>query len=186
MRLILVRHPAPQLSSGICYGRSDVAVASHEKEKARTSLRHSLPPNIPIYASPLLRCADLAQQLAEDLPASALQLDARLAEMDFGAWEMQSWQTIPRTEIDAWAADMVHYRPGGGENVLDMVTRIQAFQHDLLREQHAEAILICHAGTMRLLSALQARLSLEETAMLGATSAHKIGYGATMTVIFDD
>ncbi|WP_300753171.1 histidine phosphatase family protein [Janthinobacterium sp.] len=186
MRLILVRHPAPQVSSGICYGRSDVAVAPEEREKVLASLRHSLPPNIPIYTSPLLRCADLAQQLAEDLPASTLHIDARLAELDFGNWEMLSWETIPRAEIDAWAADMAHYRPGGGENVLDMTARILAFLHDLLREQHAEAILICHAGTIRLLCALQRGLSLEETAALAASSAHKIGYGAAMTVIFDD
>jgi alpha-ribazole phosphatase len=184
MRLILVRHPAPQVSSGMCYGRSDVAVASHEREKVRASLRHSLPPNIPIYTSPLLRCLDLARELAEDLPASALHIDSRLAEMDFGDWEMQPWQSIPRAEIDAWAADMVHYRPGSCENVLTMATRIQAFLHDLLREQHAEAILICHAGTIRLLSALQEGLSLEETALLAATSAHKIDYGATVIAHF--
>ncbi|MFM2088063.1 MAG: hypothetical protein RLZZ237_2932 [Pseudomonadota bacterium] len=184
MRLMLVRHPAPQVASGMCYGRSDVAVASHEREKVRTSLRHSLPPNIPIYTSPLLRCLDLARELAEDLPASALHIDTRLAEMDFGDWEMQPWNAIPRAEINAWAADMVHYRPGSGENVLAMATRLQAFLHDLLREQHGVAILICHAGTIRLLSALQEGLSLEETALLAATSAHKIGYGATITVNF--
>ncbi|MFZ4877244.1 histidine phosphatase family protein [Janthinobacterium sp. Mn2066] len=184
MRLILVRHPAPQVSSGICYGSSDVAVAHHEREKVRTSLRHRLPPHIPVYTSPLLRCLDLAQQLAEDLSASALHLDTRLAEMDFGTWEMRPWHTIPRTEIDAWAADLAHYRPGGGENVLGMATRLQAFQHDLLREQHGVAILICHAGTIRLLTALQARLSLEETALLAASSAHKIDYGTTTVINF--
>ena len=186
MRLILVRHPAPQVAPGICYGRSDVAVTPDEREKIRTSLKQDLPANLPIYTSPLLRCLDLAQQLVEDLAASALHVDARLAEMDFGDWEMQPWEAIPRAEIDAWAADMVYYRPGCGENVMLMATRVLAFVHDLLREQHAEAILICHAGTMRLLCALQAGLSLEETALLAATSAHKIDYGATMTVIFDD
>lgn len=184
MRLILVRHPAPQLASGICYGRSDVMVAPQELQQVCASLKQSLPANLPIYTSPLLRCQDLAHQLAAELPASALYIDARLAEMDFGDWEMRSWDVIPRTEIDAWAANMAHYRPGGGENVMAMATRLQAFLHDLLREQHAQAILICHAGTIRLLSALQARFSLEETALLAATSAHKIGYGATITIDF--
>lgn len=184
MRLILVRHPAPQLASGICYGRSDVAVAPQELQQVCASLKQSLPTHTPIYTSPLLRCLDLAHQLARDLPASALYIDARLAEMDFGDWEMRPWETIPRLEIDAWAANMAHYRPGGGENVMTMATRLQAFLHDLLREQHAQAILVCHAGTIRLLSALQAGLSLEETALLAATSAHKIGYGTAMTVNF--
>lgn len=184
MRLILVRHPAPHIASGICYGRSDVAVAPEEMSKVRAALQSSLPAGVPLYASPLRRCADLAAALKQDLPASALRFDARLAEMDFGAWEMRPWQAIAREEIDAWAADMVHYRPGGGENVLSMANRIDAFLHDLLREPHATAVILCHAGTIRLLCALQAGLPLEETALLAATSAHKIAYGATISLDF--
>jgi alpha-ribazole phosphatase len=130
------------------------------------------------------RCASLAEALAQDLPSFALCFDARLAEMDFGAWEMQPWHAIARTEIDAWAADLAWHRPGGGENVLAMAARVDAFLGDLLREQHEIAIIICHAGTIRLLSALQARLPLEETALLAAHSAHKIAYGATVVVDF--
>ena len=184
MRLILVRHPAPQVTSGTCYGRSDVAVALHEMAKVRASMQVALPAGVPLYASPLRRCAELAAALAHELPASGLHFDARLAEMDFGAWEMQPWHAIPRADIDAWAADMAHYRPGGGENVLAMATRIDAFLHDLLREPHETAVIICHAGTIRLLCALHAGLPLEETALLAATSAHKIAYGAAISLDF--
>jgi len=65
-----------------------------------------------------------------------------------------------------------------------MAARVDAFLGDLLREQHEAAVIICHAGTIRLLSALQARLPLEETALLAARSAHKIAYGATVVVDF--
>ncbi|MGK5081470.1 histidine phosphatase family protein [Janthinobacterium sp. HLX7-2] len=184
MRLILVRHPSPQVTSGTCYGRSDVVVAPHEMAAVRASLQASLPAHVPVYASPLRRCADLARVLAQDLPASTLIYDKRLAEMDFGSWEMRPWHAIARQNIDAWAANMAHYRPGGGENVLAMAARVEAFLHDLLREQHETVVIICHAGTIRLLSALQAGLPLEETALLAATSAHKIAYGATVVVDF--
>lgn len=184
MRLILVRHPTPQVTSGTCYGRSDVAVAPHELATVRASLQATLPAHVPLYASPLRRCADLATALAQDLSASALRFDARLAEMDFGAWEMQPWHAIARAEIDAWAADVAWYRPGGGENVLAMAARVDAFLGDLLREQHETVVIVCHAGAIRLLSALQARLPLEETALLAAHSAHKIAYGATVVVDF--
>ncbi|MNM34304.1 putative phosphoserine phosphatase 2 [compost metagenome] len=184
MRLILVRHPAPHIDNGICYGRSDVAVAPEEMAKIRIALQTALPAHVPLYASPLRRCTELASSLARELPASGLQLDARLAEMDFGSWEMQPWHAIARAEIDAWAADMAHYRPGGGENVLAMATRVAAFLRDLLREQHATAVIVCHAGTIRLLCALQAGLPLEETALLAASSAHKIAYGAALSIDF--
>ena len=47
-----------------------------------------------------------------------VRLDARLVELDFGSWEMHHWDTIPRAQIDAWAADVALYRPGDGESVL--------------------------------------------------------------------
>jgi len=184
MRLILVRHPMPDVASGVCYGSSDVAVAPHILAAAHASLRASLPPHLPLYTSPLSRCATLAASLAGDLAASQFTHDARLAEMDFGSWEFRAWQDIERGEIDAWALDLAHYRPGGGENVLAMARRIAAFLDELLREQHAAVIIICHAGTIRLLSALQAGLPLAQTALLAASSAHKIAYGAVVTLDF--
>lgn len=184
MRLILIRHPAPQVTDGTCYGRSDVAVAPHEMSRVRASLLATLPAGVPLYASPLRRCADLATLLAQDLPATALHLDTRLAEMDFGTWEMRPWHAIARAEIDAWAADVAYYRPGGGENVVAMAARVDAFLGELLREQHETAVIICHAGTIRLLSALQTGLSLEDTALLAARSAHKIAYGAALSLDF--
>ena len=184
MKLILVRHPAPDIANGICYGSSDVAVAPHILAAARAALRGSLPTHLPMYTSPLSRCAALASTLAGDLQASRLTHDARLMEMDFGNWELRAWQDIERPRIDAWALDLAHYRPGGGENVLAMATRVAAFLDELLREQHAAAIVICHAGTIRLLSALQAGLPLAETSLLAASSAHKIAYGAVVTLDF--
>ncbi len=65
-----------------------------------------------------------------------------------------------------------------------MATRVAAFLDELLREQHAAVIIICHAGTIRLLSALQAGLPLAQTALLAASSAHKIAYGAMVDARF--
>ena len=101
MRLILVRHPTPQVTSGTCYGRSNVAVAPHEMATVRARLQATLPAGVPLYTSPLRRCAGLATALAQDLPPTALHLAARLAEMDFGAWEMQPWHAIARADIEA-------------------------------------------------------------------------------------
>ena len=66
MKLILVRHPAPDVAKGICYGSSDVAVTPHNTAASCAHLLDSLPANIPLYTSPLSRCAILAQMLARD------------------------------------------------------------------------------------------------------------------------
>ncbi len=97
MRLILVRHPQPEVASGICYGSSDVAVAPHILAAARASLRASLPPHLPLYTSPLSRCAGAGvSSWRDDLQASRYTHDARLMEMDFGGWELRAWHDIER------------------------------------------------------------------------------------------
>jgi alpha-ribazole phosphatase len=103
--------------------------------------------------------------------------DARLAEMNFGRWEMQSWDDIPRAEVDAWAADLLHYRPGGAECVLEVAQRVAAVIDDLRQAGTLEALLVCHAGTIRLLSAMRAGLALEQAALDAARQPHRIAYG---------
>ena len=172
MTLILVRHPQPLVAPGICYGSTDLAVAPEQLEQTLAMLR--LPSDLPIYSSPLRRCAELAARLTP-----SPHYDARLAEMHFGDWEMQPWDAIPRAAIDAWAADTVNYRPGGGESVLQMAQRISAF-HTALQGQ--SAIVVCHAGAIRLLTACHAGLAPAEMARQAAQSAHQIPYGSTLTL----
>jgi alpha-ribazole phosphatase len=176
--VILVRHPQPLVAPGVCYGRTDLAVAPERLEQTLTALRTSLPAGLPLYASPMRRCAELAARLSQ-----APIYDERLVEMDFGAWEMQPWDAIPRADIDAWAEDVVHYQPGGGESVLRMAERIAAFHADLQRQQPGgDAIIICHAGAMRLLAARHAGLAPAEMALHAARAAHNIPYGSTLVL----
>lgn len=176
MQLILVRHPQPLVAPGVCYGRTDLAVAPEQLEQTRAALQATLPHGLPLYSSPLRRCAELAARLS---PTPIY--DARLAEMDFGSWEMQPWDDIPRAAIDAWAGDVVYYQPGGGESVLRMAGRIAAFHADLQRQLgDGSAIVVCHAGAMRLLAACHGGMGPEEMAVHAAQVAHNIPYGATL------
>ena len=176
--MILVRHPQPLVAPGVCYGRTDLAVAPEQLEQTLAALRTSLPAGLPLYSSPLRRCAELAARLS---PAPIY--DERLVEMDFGAWEMQPWDAIPRAAIDAWADDMIHYQPGGGESVLHMAERIATFHADLQRQRSStDVIIICHAGTIRLLSACHAGLAPAAMALHAAQAAHNIPYGSTLVL----
>lgn len=185
MRVILIRHPRPAIAPGLCYGSSDIPCASSELrlETARVlaelaALEPPLPPGIPLLSSPLQRCAALAQQL----PGSSLSYDARLAEISFGEWEMQPWDGIAREEIDAWAADVIGYRPGGGESVLEMAARVNAFDVELRQSRHQCVIVVCHAGTMRLLAACRPGLPLEDIAAQAAATSHSIPYGGILVL----
>jgi alpha-ribazole phosphatase len=173
MRITLIRHPQPQVAAGVCYGSTDLAVAREQRDQVLAALAGMLPAGAPLYSSPLRRCAELAERIGSAPPI----YDARLAEMHFGAWEMQRWDDIPRTEIDAWAADLIHYHPGGGESVLQMATRIADFYASLRADSLADTVIVCHAGTMRLLMARHAGLAPTAMALRAASTPHSITYG---------
>ena len=182
LRLYLVRHPKPSVAPAMCYGASDVAVSNDAIQAALDALAGVLPAGVPVFSSPLQRCTALATPLAASLGAGAPSLDARLAEMDFGDWEMRSWDAIERAEINAWAADLTGYRPGSGENVLAVGRRVIGFLDDLLKTRQPSAIVICHAGTIRLLLAWQNGDALCTIARRAASVAHEIAYGQMLVL----
>lgn len=143
MRLFLIRHPMPEVAAGTCYGRTDLALAADPLACAQ-ELRPLLPAAAPLYSSPLERCRRLAELLHP-----APRLDARLRELDFGEWEMQAWDAIDRSALDAWAADPLHFAPPGGEAVADLRARVRDFLDELVED----AILVAHAGVMKLCAA---------------------------------
>ena len=186
MRLYLIRHPKPIVAPDTCYGSSDLAIAPQEHARVSEALISTLPKGIPIYSSPLRRCAELAQAIADALGCAPVIFDARLVEMHFGDWELRAWSDISRMEIDAWASDMVAYRPGGGESVIQMAQRVRAFHDDLLRQRIECAIVVCHAGTIRLSLACQRGLSLAEMASHAAQTPHSIAFGEVLALDLQD
>lgn len=141
MILHLIRHPKPLIEPGICYGQLDIPAENPEPLVA--GLCQQLPPDIPVWTSPLLRCRTLAEALHP-----APQCDERLMEMNFGEWEGRPWDEVPRAELDAWAADVMTYAPPGGESAQQVLARTLDF---LLENPSPEIAVVTHAGVIRLL-----------------------------------
>lgn len=177
MRLYLIRHGKPEAEIGICYGSSDLPVCEREQLRVAKALLPALPHGVPVFTSPLQRCRILAESIAAETDASGVSQDSRLAEIHFGDWEMRTWEEIPREEIDAWAADVVHYQPGKGESVLNVATRVRQFYDDLRSSGVVEAIAVCHAGTIRLLQQCLAHALPENIALHAGGVRHSIRYG---------
>jgi len=158
VELILIRHPQPEVAAGVCYGSSDIPALATALADGHVSLAAQLAPALAagarLYSSPLQRCTALASVLGD------FATDARLAEMDFGAWELRPWSDIPHEEVNAWASNLLDYRPGGGETVREVAARVQSFL-DQLRH---DAIIVCHAGTIRLMAAIAAGEPLQQAA----------------------
>lgn len=151
MKVTLIRHTALQVPNGVCYGQSDVDVAASFIEELGT-LRAKLTDTrfTCIYSSPLQRCAKLAIALQHGEPV----LDARLAELHFGDWEMQAWDDIPRDVFDEWAHNYAHIAPPNGETFSQMQQRALGFLAEA-QTQHAgqEITVVTHGGVIRALIA---------------------------------
>jgi hypothetical protein len=62
-----------------------------------------------------------------------------LIEMNFGDWQGLGWDAISREQLDAWAADLWNYRPGGGNGRL----------RELRKSDPQCVIAVTHAGVIR-------------------------------------
>lgn len=146
MPVILVRHTRPDVGKGICYGRSDIDVASTFPAEAAEVVA-SLGKADRLVTSPLQRCRKLADYIAA-VTGLAVTADERLQEMDFGRWEGCRWSDVERAELDAWANDFMHARPHGGESVAMLTART----HAVLAEYRAgdeRCVLVTHAGVIK-------------------------------------
>ena len=153
MKLWLIRHAQPLIDAGVCYGATDVAADTQATALAAQALANELPVDGVMQASPLQRCERLAQEVRALRPDLTYQTDARLREMDFGAWEGQRWDAISPEAYDAWTADFFGHRFGGRESVAEFMGRI-ALAWDEFQSQGQDRVWITHAGVIRAVSLL--------------------------------
>ena len=146
MALIVLRHTRPERAEGLCYGRTDLPLgADFEAEADRLSAE--LPKVSRILSSPLSRCRRLAERLGA-ARALTVEVEPRLVEIDFGSWENRPWAALPREEIDAWADDLLHARPHGGETVAELAERVAGVL-DAALAAGERTLLVAHAGVAR-------------------------------------
>lgn len=166
MDLLLIRHPPPAVEEGVCYGCTDLPLAA-APDAAADALAARLaslgaPSPQALLTSPLGRCASVAAELGKrfGLPSGA---DARLREIDFGAWEGRRWDDIDRAALDAWAADLHHAREHGGESVAQCSARVVEWFEACRASAAERAWVLTHAGVMRIVAARALSLPLEQT-----------------------
>lgn len=148
MPILLVRHPEPDIEPGRCYGRLDIGLSRAGQDRLAPLAATLRATGIDrVLTSPARRCRALANALT---PHACV--DARLQELDFGAWEGRRWDDIERRQIDAWAADPILFAPPGGESGADLIRRIEAVCADL--RAGPACIVIAHGGPLRLMLAL--------------------------------
>ena len=158
---------APRVASAHCYGHTNWPADPALTHQAATALAHALAhelahaparglagihphPAWRLRCSTLQRCELLALDLKGLMPNLALEFDARLTELNFGAWEGLPWDRVPRAELDAWAAHFGTHRMGGhGETAHELVQRVAHAAHEAAHADPPDALWVTHAGVIR-------------------------------------
>jgi len=149
VKLLLARHPPPDIAPGICYGRLDIALRADSQAMLRAIAGQFAAHGVEkVWSSPARRCRAVA-----DATGLKLRIDPRLQELDFGTWEGLAWDAVPRAALDAWAADPENFAPPGGESGAAVLRRVRAVHADLLAAAE-DAAVIAHGGPLKLLAAL--------------------------------
>ena len=158
MDIYLIRHTAPDIPSGHCYGQHEVGLAPSWPDEF-TRLRDKLPDDWDrVYSSPWPRCRRLAQRLASD-PTE----DPRLQELHFGRWEGQAWSAIPPEELTPWMDDFVNVPCPEGESYRMLAERVDAFWKELVLLDLPQVAVVTHAGPLRALLSSALGLPLDNS-----------------------
>jgi alpha-ribazole phosphatase len=160
VELYLIRHTAPESTTGICYGRTDVPLAASAEQDIQRVVA-VLPTFEHIYSSPAQRCTRLAEALAQR-DGCALTVEPALSELDFGEWERLPWSAIPREHSDPWAADTWHRAPPGGETEQALWSRVASWYATAIAQPVSRCAIVAHGGSLRVLRCLILGLPVEQ------------------------
>ena len=145
MNVYIIRHTAPDVPQGTCYGQTDVPLKETFKTEAQ-AVKDAIPDIRfdAVYSSPLTRASKLAAFCGYPTP----RLDNRLKELNFGRWEMQMYDEIDDPYIQEWYNNFVDAPIPGGESFREMYNRIAEFLDELKQKDYQNVLIFAHGGVL--------------------------------------
>lgn len=152
------------------YGHTDIAMSTqgHAELFAAINAVHLQQPITHIASSPLMRCAQPAQEFSQatKLP---LQIIDDLKEMFFGNWDGIAFDQFDQTHWPAlhqfWDAPASAHAPAG-ETLQQFAGRIRRGWEAIANNTDAEhQLVICHGGVIRIIIALLLNMDWRNAAL---------------------
>ena len=155
-RLLLVRHGLTEWNSqGRIQGHTETQLSAVGMRQAEALGRRLAKEKIAaIYASNLTRAVITAQVIAQHhgLP---VQIEPRLCEANYGAWEgltMRELREQDPERTSAWLTEPVCVAPPGGETLEQVADRVASLLEELrARPDDEQIVLVGHGGSVRAL-----------------------------------
>lgn len=188
-RLILVRHCETERHDGpIFMGQTDVPLSKRglaDSIAAAARVRTLEPRVKTVYSSDLRRAAATAAAIAGRLGAN-MALSPGLREISLGEWDgrpiADMADAFPK-EYEKRGANLLTYKPQGGENFYDLRYRASCCLAEILKKDSSPDILIVtHAGTITAIRSAVTGLEMEPGDKLppgGIMTVTGEGYGVS-------
>lgn len=184
MKLVLVRHGVSEQNIGdmVSGGNSNPKLTAKGIENAQKISQHIDENKVDlVYSSPLTRAYETARLLT---PNKSIQVDNRLKEMDFGAWDGSHANELRKDYPDAFDFmgmfnnNYAKYA-ANSESYDDIIRRTREFLKGLKQVgRHKTVLVVCHGVTIR--GFLSAIFGLDTSEF---TNVANVGFSE---VIFDE
>lgn len=144
MEIYVIRHTKVDVPLGHCYGQTDVNLLNDYPDEIAL-FKNRIPADLDaVISSPLKRCTFIADDFSQ-----WYSTDDRLMEMNFGSWEMNRWDDIPKNELQNWMDNIALTCPPYGENLFAVQERVTSFLDELRKGTYKKVLLVTHAGPIR-------------------------------------
>jgi alpha-ribazole phosphatase len=160
-KIYLIRHTEVQNEKRLCYGHSIIPLKDSFDEEAEF-VKKTIEPieKMKFFSSPSNRCI----QLAKSLTSNPISEDERLKELNFGDWELKSWNSLELLpEFRCWADDFVNISTPSGESYINMQARVLAALEEILQDSTPRIAIVTHGGAIRIIIAHINKMDLSKS-----------------------
>jgi broad specificity phosphatase PhoE len=164
-----VRHGETALNrDGRLQGRVDTELSTRGLEQvARLATRLSTWEITSVYSSPLTRARQTATAIAA-VAGCEVEIDERLIELDYGEWDGLELSEIRPKRDGSWFEEP-NFAPPGGESLVAVTQRVEAFCRERLAERAAgggarRVVAVSHVSPIK--AAVAWALGVDERAAL--------------------
>lgn len=148
MEVYLIRHTSVAVPKGYCYGVSDVELnESFEAEAEAVRLHLEGIDFDAVFSSPLSR----AVRLANFCGYEDAETDYRVREINFGEWEMRSFDELYRDDarFREWCeGDYINTSSPGGESFAQQMERFRLFLEEKKAQGLSRIAVFTHGGIL--------------------------------------
>lgn len=152
-KIYLLRHGIPVLDEPRCIGITDIPLSEDGKRQAKKIAEWLSKKGMrKVYSSPLKRCVETAEIVAErlNIEKSEITICRDFREINVGEWENRKFSEIKKSkEYEERGKNIGYYVLPGGESFAQAGIRFGECLDQIRKETKEDILIVTHAGVTR-------------------------------------